>query len=285
MPRDPLLRFVAAVLVLLAAGAAAQPPLAVPPLTARVMDATGTLTTAERSALENRLAALEARKGSQFAVLLVPSVRPETIEQYALRVVEHWKLGRKGADDGLLLLVSKDDREVRIEVGYGLEGAIPDATANRIIDEDIVPRFKAADYAGGIDAGVSRLIALVDGEPLPSPAPLVPIDIEGLLPIVFALSLVGGALLRRSLGQFPGALVTGALTGAIVWLLVGILGVALFMALMAFVVSLTGGGGGRWSSGARGGLGGGFGGGSLGGGGGFGGGGGSFGGGGASGRW
>ena len=285
MGRALLLRCIATVLLLSTAVALAQPPVAMVPLTARVIDTTGTLTTVERSALENRLAALEARKGSQFAVLLVPSVRPETIEQYALRVVEHWKLGREGADDGLLLLVAKDDREVRIEVGYGLEGAIPDATANRIIDEDIVPRFKAADYAGGIDAGVSRLIALVDGEPLPSPAPEAPIGIEGLLPIVFALSLVGGTLLRRSLGQFPGALVTGALTGAILWLLVGILGVALFMALMAFVISLTGGGGGRWSSGARGGLGGGFGGGSLGGGGGFGGGGGSFGGGGASGRW
>jgi len=281
------LRFLAMLLLLSAAAATAQPPVAVPPFSARVLDATGTLASAEQSALEQQLAALESRKGSQIAVLIVPTVRPETIEQFAMRVVEQWQLGRRGVDDGVLLLVAKDDREVRIEVGYGLEGAIPDATANRVIDEFIVPRFRQGDFAGGIRAGVDRLSGLVDGEPLPAPPgqPAAPVSIENLLPVVLIASLALGGVLRRRLGQFPGALSMGVIAGVVTWLLAGLLGVALFMALVAFVVSLAGGGGGRWSSGARGGLGGGFGGG-LGGGGGFGGGGGGgFGGGGASGRW
>jgi uncharacterized protein len=287
MGQSALLRCFATVVLLWTGVVCAQQPMAVPPLTARVMDFTATLSAAERSALENRLADLDARKGSQIAVLIVPTVRPEAIEQFALRVVERWKLGRKGVDDGILLLVAKDDREVRIEVGYGLEGAVPDATANRVIDEFLLPRFREADYAGGISAGVDRLIGLVDGEPLPPPQPTraANIDIEGLLPLVFVLSLVGGGILRRSLGQFPGAVVTGVVAGGVTWLFAGVLGIALFMALVGFVVSLTSlGSGGRWSSGSRGGVGGGFGGG-LGGGGGFGGGGGGFGGGGASGHW
>jgi uncharacterized protein len=291
MRHVPLLRLFATVMLLWAGAVSAQQPIAVPSLTGRVIDSTGTLTATERSALEQRLAALEARKGSQIVVLVVPTVRPESIEQFAMRVVESWKLGRKDADDGLLLLVAKDDREVRIEVGYGLEGAIPDATANRVIDEFMVPRFREADYAGGIGAGVDRLIGLVDGEPLPPPQikTAAPVYIESLLPMIFIFSLAIGGMLRRRLGQFGGALSMSAIAGVVTWFLAGILGVALFMALVAFVVTLmSGGGGGRWSSGSRGGLGGGFGGGlggGLGGGGGFGGGGGGFGGGGASGRW
>lgn len=290
MGHNLLLRLFATVLLLWVGAVFAQQPVAVPQLTGRVVDATGTLSATERSALEQRLAALEARKGSQIVVLVVPTARPESIEQFAMRVVESWKLGRKDADDGILLLVAKDDREVRIEVGYGLEGAIPDATANRIIDEFIVPPFREADYAGGIAAGVDRLIGLVEGEPLPPPQfkPAAPVYVESLLPLVFILSLAIGGMLRRRLGQFGGAISMSAIAGVVTWLLAGILGVALFMALVAFVVTLmSGGGGGRWSSGS-GGLGGGFGGGlggGLGGGGGFGGGGGGFGGGGASGRW
>lgn len=288
----PLLRLVATVLLLWAGAALAEQTVAVPPLTARVMDLTGTLSAAQQSSLDTELAALESRKGSQIVVLIVPSVRPEAIEQYAMRVVENWKLGRKGVDDGVLLLVAKDDRAVRIEVGYGLEGAIPDATANRVIDEFLLPRFRQGDFAGGISAGVDRLIGLVEGEPLPPPQPTraASVDLENLLPIVFILSLVGGGILRRMLGQFPGAMATGAVAGGVTWLLAGALGIALFMALVGFVVSLTAlGTGGRWSSHSRrggmdGGFGGGFGGG-LGGGGGFGGGGGGFGGGGASGHW
>jgi uncharacterized protein len=289
MGHAALLRVIATVLLLCTAAVAAQAPVAVPSLTGRVVDATGTLSAAEQSALEARLASLEARKGSQIVVLLVPTTRPETIEQFALRVAEQWKPGRKGVDDGVILLVAKEDREVRIEVGYGLEGAIPDATANRVIDEFIVPRFRQSDFAGGIGAGVDRLVGLVDGEPLPPPAvPVANTDMASLLPVVFLVPLVLGGLLRRLLGQFGGAAATGAITGAITWLLVGILGVALFLAVIAFLIGLGAGGGGRWSSHSRGGMGGGLGGGfggGLGGGGGFGGGGGGFGGGGASGSW
>jgi uncharacterized protein len=237
---------------------------AVPALTGRVIDQTGTLSAAERADLDNRLAALERRKGSQIAVLVVATVRPESIEQYAIRVAETWKLGRKGVDDGLLLVVAKDDREVRIEVGYGLEGAIPDATANRVIDEYLVPAFRAGDYARGIGAAVDRLIALVDGEPLPEP----PAESAGgrgdLLPFIFMLAVVAG--------------VSGA-----TWLLIGALGITLLMALVGFVVGMSAGGRrAGWVSRGRGGFGGGFGARS---GGGFSGGGGGFGGGGASGRW
>ena len=285
LARSPLLpRLVAAALLL---GAGDLPALvAVPPLTGRVVDQTGTLSAGERAALESRLADLEARKGSQVAVLLVPTVRPEAIEQYSIRVVDQWQLGRKDVDDGVLLLVAKDDREVRIEVGYGLEGAIPDATANRVIDEYVLPRFRQDDYAGGIVAGVDRLIALVDGEALPAPRARDGGDqLDSLFPVIFILSLVVGGVLRRVLGQFPGAVGTGVVAGVVTWVLAGILGLTLFMALVGFFLGLVGGGnGGRWSSHPRGRHGGGFGGG-VGGGGGFGGGGGGFGGGGASGRW
>src|SRR5574338_44028 len=155
------------VLGLLAGPLCAEVP--VPALKARVTDLTGTLSAAQRTALEERLAAFEARKGSQIAVLLVPTTQPETIEQYGIRVAEQWKLGRKGVDDGVLLLVAMKDRAVRIEVGYGLEGVLPDAPANRIIDEYIVPRFKQGDFAGGISAGVDRGSRGVEREPLPAP--------------------------------------------------------------------------------------------------------------------
>ncbi|MEO8224018.1 MAG: TPM domain-containing protein [Gammaproteobacteria bacterium] len=284
-----LLAPAAAVLLLWAAALSADSTLPAPPLTARVVDQTGTLTGPESAALDSRLAALEARKGSQVAVLVVATAGPEGIEAYAIRVVENWKLGRKAVDDGVLLLVAKDDRNVRIEVGYGLEGAIPDATANRVIDEFILPRFREGDYAGGISAGVDRLIGLVDGEPLPEPAQGTPSgsSLENILPVVFVLSLVAGSVLRRLLGQVPGAAATGALAGGVTWLLAGVLGLTLFMVAVGFVVGLTGGAGGRWSSPGRGGLGGGLGGGfgGGGGGGGFRGGGGGFGGGGATGRW
>lgn len=289
-----LLLLVAAVLLMRAAGVPAQQPVVVPTLTARVTDLTGTLSAAEQAALDSRLADLETRKGSQIAVLIVPTVRPEAIEQFSMRVAESWKLGRKGVDDGILLLVARDDREVRIEVGYGLEGAIPDATSNRVIDDFIVPRFREGDYAGGINAGVDRLIGLVDGEPLPEPEKSKAPDagLENVLPIVFVLSLVVGNVLRRALGQVPGAAATGVVAGGVTWLLAGLLGLTLFMVAVGFIIGLVAGGsGGLWSSHRRGGfgggLGGGFGGGGGGGfgGGGFGGGGGGFGGGGASGRW
>jgi uncharacterized protein len=284
-----LRRVVAAGLLVLCTGLAAA-QVAVPALTGRVVDLTATLTASERAVLADRLEQLEAAKGSQVAILIVPTTEPEAIEQYSIRVVDQWQLGRQGVDDGVLVLVAKDDRTVRIEVGRGLEGAIPDAIANRIIDEFVVPRFRSGDYAGGVTAAVDRIARLIDGEPLPPPAAGWQGDgapgAEAAFPIIFVLALVVGGFLRRIFGQVPGALLTGGLSGIVAWLLVGALGVALFMAFVGFFIGLTGGGGGGpWVSrgGRRGGLGGGGGFGGRGGG--FGGGGGGFGGGGASGRW
>ena len=153
-----LLKF--ALVLCLCAGAQAE--VAVPPLKAHVTDLTGTLSADERAGLEKGLQALEARNGSQIAVLMVPTTQPETIEQYSIRVAEAWKLGKKGVDNGLLLLVAKDDRKVRIEVGYGLEGVIPDVVAHRVIDETITPLFKDGEYMRGIVSGLFRLEALID---------------------------------------------------------------------------------------------------------------------------
>lgn len=275
--------FTAVTLLLPVPDAAAQSLVAVPPLTARVIDQTGTLSAAERADLDQRLAALEQRKGSQIVVLIIATTRPEAIEQYSMRVADAWKPGRKGVDDGVLLLVVTDDREVRIEVGYGLEGAIPDATANRVIDEYVLPGFRADDYAGGISAGVDALIALIDGEPLPEPKVEKPAGVDDLLPVILFLAIVVGSVLRKLLGPLPGALATGAVTSAVTWFLVGTLTITLLMAVVGLVIGLSAGGRGRrWASHGRGGFGGSGGGRS---GGGFSGGGGGFGGGGATGRW
>jgi uncharacterized protein len=288
----------AAALALLASGAGAEPLVDVPALKARVTDLTGTLTPEQAAALEAKLSAFEQAKGSQVAVLIVPTTRPEEIEQYGIRVAEAWKLGRKGVDDGALLLVARDDRKVRIETGYGLEGVLPDATANRIIDEDIVPRFRAGDYYGGIDAGVERMLRVIEGEPLPEPerrgSGVESRGIGNLLPLLLIFALVGGSILRRVFGRVGGALATGGLVGLVTWLIIHIVAISAFAGVIAFILAVVGGmgggpGGRGWYSG-RGGRGigfpGGFGGGGFGGGGGgFGGGGGGFGGGGASGSW
>jgi uncharacterized protein len=263
----------------------------VPPLAGRVTDRTATLTGEQKSALEQTLRSFEARKGSQVAVLIVPSTAPESIEQYALRVAEKWKPGRKKVDDGALLVVAKDDRTLRIEVGYGLEGALTDAACKRIISEIIVPRFRQGDFYGGITAGVDRILRVIDGEPLPKPEERRPAGmrrIGSLLPVLMILALVVGGVLHTVLGRFPGALVTGGAVSAVAWMLAGAISIALVAGVIAFLFTLLGGGmGGRGLG--RGGFGGGFGGGGFGGGGfgsgGFSGGGGGFGGGGASGRW
>jgi uncharacterized protein len=271
---------------------AAAADVAVPPLTGRVVDQTATLSAADVSNLEQKLKAFEDRKGSQIAVLMVPTTAPEAIEQYAIRVVEQWKLGRKKVDDGALLLIAKDDRKLRIEVGYGLEGALNDATAKRIIDEIITPRFKAGDFAGGINAGVDRMISVIDGEPLPEPKPLErmsPGALDALgefFPVIIIGALVAGSVFRAMFGRLFGALVTGGGLAFLAWLFVGLWSVALIVGLIGFVFTLvgdavtSGGPGGFSSGGSRGGS-------SWGGsgGGGFSGGGGSFGGGGASGSW
>jgi uncharacterized protein len=277
-------------LALLALGALpaarlAQALPAVPPA-ARVTDLTATLAPAQVAALDARLADYEARRGVQVAVLVVASTAPEGIEAYALRVAMDWQLGRKGIDDGALLVIALDDRQLRIEVGYGLEGVLTDAVSRRIIDEDIVPRLRAGDLAGGIDAGVARMLAVIDGEALPAPAArrdgTPGAGLMQVLPVLLVFVLTLGAALKRGLGQLPGAAVTAGLAGGLAWLIAASVAVALLAALATFVLTLASRAGpGRWSGGGRGGR---IGGGSFGGGG-FRGGGGSFGGGGASGRW
>lgn len=262
--------------------AAAQVP--VPPLKGHVSDQTGTLTAEQKDSLEQTLTAFEARKGSQLAVLVLASTAPEAIEQYALRVAEQWKLGRRQVDDGAILVVAKNDRTLRIEVGYGLEGALNDLTSKRIISEIILPRFKSQDFYGGIAAGVGQIIRVIDGEPLPEPSkqPAGSLgDFRQYAPIVFILAIVVGGVLRAALGRVPGALATGGAVAVLAWFVAGAVSVALLAGVMALFVALLGGGMGRH------GLGGYYGGGGRGrsGGGGFRGGGGGFGGGGASGRW
>jgi uncharacterized protein len=280
-------------LLFLALGMAwAQVP--VPPLTARVTDLTATLTREQQAGLERMLQEFESRKGSQLAVLLVPTTAPEAIEQFSLRVAEQWKVGRKKIDDGAILVVAKDDRTLRIEVGYGLEGVLNDATASRIIREAIVPRFREGDFYGGINAGLDRMMRVIDGEPLPEPAKQG-LPAQGgllqMLPVLLILALVGGSILRAMLGRFLGAAATGSAVGFLAWMLAGAIAIALMAGVLAFFFTLMGGGMGRRPYGGfpggiyGGGLGrGGSWGGGLGGGG-FRGGGGSFGGGGASGRW
>jgi len=260
----------------------------VPPLKSRVTDLTGTLTKEQTASLEQMLQSFEARKGSQIAVLMVPTVKPEAIEQYALRVAEQWKIGRGKIDDGAVLVVAKDDRELRIEVGYGLEGALNDATANRIVEDVIVPRFREGDFYGGLNAGVDRMMRVIDGEPLPAPTaprPQVGGGIGQSLPVLLILAMVVGGLLRRMLGRVAGSMAAGGVVGGLAWLLVGALGIAAIAGVLAFLFTLIGGGARRgYYGGFPGGFRGGYGGGGFGGGG-FRGGGGGFGGGGASGRW
>lgn len=217
-------------------------------------------------------------------MLITDTTAPEAIESFSIRVADAWKIGRKKADDGVLVVVAKSDRAVRLEVGYGLEGAIPDAIAKRLIEEVFIPAFRAGDFYRGLDAGIDRLIGIIDGEALPpvserqagrSDAP----SLESYFVLFFFATLVLGGMLRGLLGRLPAAVVVGAGIGLLAWLIVAPLLVALLVAVVAFVVTLLGGGGG-----IPGRMGGGFGGGGLGGGG-FGGGGGGFGGGGASGRW
>jgi uncharacterized protein len=281
---------------------AAAADVAVPQLTGRVVDQTGTLSSGDIASLNQKLRDFENRKGSQVAVLIVPTTQPETIEQFSLRVAEAWKIGRKKIDDGAILVVAKNDRHLRIEVGYGLEGALTDVTSRRIIDEVITPKFRTGDFAGGIADGADRIIRVIDGEPLPAPARSTSFssDLSDFGPVVpFALfaSLFVGGILRTMFGRLLGSVATGGVLAAIAWFLAGSVGLALVVGLIAFVLAFIadlfpmamgpGTGysrGGSWSSGS-----------SSGGGwssgssssdsGSFSGGGGSFGGGGASGSW
>lgn len=279
----------AASLLLATANALAQPLQSVPVLKQHVTDLAGALRPDEQAALESRLQALDQQTGGQLAVLIVRTTQPEAIEAYSIRVVDAWQLGRSEFDDGVLLLIASDDRAARIEVGYGLEGALPDARAYRIINDILVPRLAAGDVSGGINAAAEAIASAIEGEDLPGPQQpqTIPTEIENLLPIILVIAFMIGIPLKRALGPFVGALATGGVAGFVAWLLVGVIGAALLAGFAGFLVSLMARGGpGRWSNG--GGFGGGFGGrgrGRFGGSGGFGGGGGGFGGGGASGRW
>jgi uncharacterized protein len=285
--------------LLAAAAFAADPtdPIPVPKLTGRVVDLTGTLTQPEREALAGKLAAFESSRGSQVAVLLVPSIGTETIEEFATRVTDAWKLGRAGVDDGVLFVIAKQERKLRIQSGRGVQGTLTDALSKRIIVERVTPRFRTGDFAGGIDAGVESIMKAIEGEALPPPAkkkssgsPVsVTSSFENFLWLAFLVVPVAGMVLRSLLGRFLGAGLTGGVTGLAAAFVFGSVVFGIVAAIAAFILVLgmgagrlaSRGGHGGWTGGSWGGGGGGW----SSGGGGFGGGGGGFDGGGASGDW
>ncbi len=276
------------VALLAATFARAQQPL--PDLTARVTDRTGTLSASEISRLEAGLKAFEAEKGSQVVVVIVPTTEPETIEQYGIRLADAWKIGREGVDDGVILLVAKDDRKVRIEVGYGLEGAIPDAYAKRIIENIIVPNFRQGQFFNGINEAVGAIMTLIEGEELPAVTYSARDNVGFnessfifiLMMVLFALSVVK-ALVKKSKIKWLIVLAITVVFGLLfASITIGVIGFVISSLIMFSSASGRGGGryyggGGFYGGGSS--FGGGF------GGGGFSGGGGSFGGGGASGGW
>jgi uncharacterized protein len=275
--------------LLLSAAAWAQDVLPVPPLSGRVIDQTATLSEPQRAALDAKLAAFEAQAGPQIVLLLVPATAPEDIASYAQRVADSWKIGRRDVGDGVLVVVAKNERAVRIEVAKALEGAIPDLAARQVIDRAIVPAFRAGDYAGGLNAGVDQLMARIKGEALPTPRGGAPGgDRRGGLPLqelgmfLFVGVLAVGGLLSAIFGRKLASLFTAVAAGGMAWwlsaslllaigaafatvLVVGVLGVGTVLKIVAMSAGRGGGGGGGggYSSG----------------------GGGDFGGGGASGRW
>ncbi len=289
--------FVTVALLFAACAPTVRAQVPVPALEARVTDLTGTLTAGQQSALEDKLAAFEARKGAQLALLILPTTQPEDIAQFSIRLADAWKIGRAGPDDGVVLIVAKDDRAMRIEVGRGLEGAVTDVTSGRIINDTIAPLFKQGDFYGGVNAGLDQLVRVIDGEPLPPPdqrwqrRARRPIPVPAI--VIGFLAFFG--VFNAMVGRIIGALIAGVCAAIVVWwLLAQVLptagvGVGVFLAalLTGFYglseITRRGGGGSRvLRDFTRGGGFGGMGGRSSGG---FGGGGGSFGGGGASGRW
>lgn len=251
----------------------AQQAAAIPALTSPVVDATGTLSAEQKQQLEQQALALQQRKGSQLQVLVVSSTQPETVEQYTQRVFDQWKLGRQGVDDAVILVVAKDDRRVRIQPGYGLEGAIPDAIANRVIQEYLVPKFRAGDYGGGIADATAQLVKLIDGEPLPAPVS----DNRGNEGNgggwIFALfaAFIAASIVRGVFGKAPKgvrSLFTGGAAGGVAWLLSSLIplaGIAGFIGLIYGLMSVSAGryarhggwggfgGGGGWGGGGFGG--------------------------------
>src|SRR5712691_4275166 len=215
--------------VLLAGLVSARAEVAVPPLKAHVTDLTATLSGPQIQELESRLAGFERGKGSQIAVLMLPSTQPETIEQYSIRLAEAWKIGRARAEDGVILVVAKNDRKVRVEVGRGLEGAIPDALAKRVVSDVITPHFRSGDFYGGIAAGTDALMKLIEGEGLPAPQRGVTVngvrhavDFQTIFWLFVAL-VATHALIQRLFGRVVGAGISGAIVGAIVWVAAGAL--------------------------------------------------------------
>ena len=280
-----LMRAVAVAALLLASCAMAEDA-PIPALTGRVVDLNATLSAGQKRELEASLEAFEKRKGSQIAVLITGTTFPEPIESFAMRVAEAWKIGRKGVDDGIVVVIAKSDRAMRIEVGYGLEGAVPDATAKRLIEEEFIPKFREGDFYSGLRAGLDRLMRVIDGEPLPAPKQEAgrgsePRSIEAYLVLFMAIVIALGGLLRTLFGRLPAATIVGVGTGLLAWLIIAPVVVVALVGIVGFIFTLAGGG---YRGGWGGGVGGGFGGGGFGGGG-FSGGGGGFGGGGASGRW
>jgi len=251
---------------------------AVPDLSRRVTDLTATLSAEQVASLESGLAAFEAKQGSQIAVLIVPTTQPEDIAQFGIRVAEQWKIGREKVDDGVILIVAKDDRTLRLEVGYGLEGAIPDAIAKRVIAETITPYFKSGDFYGGIEAGVQQLMRLIEGESLPPPASGQGGGEDAIFGLLVVGGVVGGWLLSIMMSRPAAGGVAALGSGVAGAFLLGFSPLLLFIAVFVFAAVASGfRGGGGWSSGGGGG--------GFGGGGSWGGGGGGFGGGGASGSW
>lgn len=279
----------------------AQPLQPIPPLSARVIDQTATLTDAQRRALEDKLAAFERERGSQVVVLLVRTTAPEDIADYTQRLGDAWKIGRKTVGDGVLLVVAKDDRTLRIATAKAVEGAIPDLIAHRIIEGVITPRFKQGEFYAGLDAGVEQILARLKGEELPLPPAQAAsgpgINWEELLIFIGLAAPVITRVLRSILGRVLGSLAATAIVGGIAWSFTGSVFIALAAALLALVMGLLmanrpvrggggpGGPGGGWGGGSGGGFSSGGSSRDSGGGGFSSGGGGNFGGGGSSGRW
>jgi uncharacterized protein len=241
-----LLRLALLALALMVGSAApAQDLQPVPPLNARVTDLTGTLGGAQRQALEDKLAAFEASAGSQLAVLIVGSTQPEDIAAYAQRVGEQWKIGRRDVGDGLLIVVAKNDRKVRIEVAKALEGAVPDLAAKRIIDDSIRPAFRAGDYAGGLNLAVDQLSARIRGEKLPAPGsggwntpqPGSGFDLEDVAIFLFVGVPIAGAVLTGIFGRKLGSLLTAGGAGGLAWWVTASVMMAAIAAVVALIVA------------------------------------------------
>jgi uncharacterized protein len=288
--------FLSLLLSLFSSGLAYSQSVEVPKLSQRVTDLTSTLSAQETEVLAQKLETLEKTKGSQIAVLLVPTTGEESIEQFSIRVVDEWKLGRKDIDDGVLLLIAKNDKRIRIEVGRGLEGALPDVIAARIIREYVRPAFRDNDYVGGINIGVDKISAVIQGELLPPPQnqgsshqysdgklfglPFIAwiiILVVGLITSKIAGGWVGrGGAGIASIGAtaFAGTPIGIALIiGLVMTILISILGTRVFWDIVSVILQNSGRGGGGSGSGGGSSNGG------------FSGGGGGFGGGGASGDW